>query len=307
MSMWRLTEIIDPPKPSPEGANKTIRVFAQDDPGSPGTLILRSIDSDGNVGDYVGPIGPIGPIGPDGPPGTVASQSVADINNPVEIESLTLIGIGASVFTFQTVGAGGADLGANYLYDANGPAKNAPFVMNTGDGGTSRWIAAVSRFTQTPSTAANGDRFITAAEITKLTSLSTVKEKFFSPNNDTANQDNYGVRSAGSTAQSFFSFMIPEDFVSLISLDIILFVQSTVGPVDIDLNSSYGLVGQDRIFNAESDTTTTYNFTADQIAEIDASVVFSSLVAGHICGLNVDHNGIGATAKYLGIKMRYNV
>jgi len=311
MSSTRWTEqSSNLPAPGEDNGKKTVEVFAKDDPANPGTTVPTAIDSDGNVSTFVGPQGVQGDQGipgPTGPPGTLAVETVADINNPTELEVLTLLGVGSDVIAHQVIGAGISDVTTNYLYDADGPAKNAPFVMNTGDGGTTRWVAAVSRFTQTGPDAADGSRFISNAEIIKLANLSTIKEKFFSPNNDIANFDDYSVRTAGSTAQSYFTFLIPEDFVSLVSLDIILFITSTIGPVDIDLISSYALVGQDRLFNAETDTATTYNFTASEISEIDASVVFSSLVGGHICGLHIDHNAIGGTAKYLGLKMRYNV
>lgn len=175
MSFWRFTEQAgDPPQPSPEGIKKTIRVFAKDDPAAPGTTIVASVDSAGNAGDFQGPKGDqgdTGAIGPIGPPGTISSQFVADILNPTEIESLTLAGVGRELITHQVVGSSGPDVMAVYSYDADGPAKNAPYVMNTGDGGTTRWISRGGRFHQTPPNAANGDRFITAAEIIKLNTL----------------------------------------------------------------------------------------------------------------------------------------
>lgn len=77
---------------------------------------------------------------------------------------------------------------------------------------------------------------------------------------------------------------------------------------DIDLFSEYALLGENMATNAESDTTTVYDLTgtADEItAVLDLSVVFSSLAAGHFCGVQVDHNGIGGGIDYIGIRFIY--
>jgi len=148
------------------------------------------------------------------------------------------------------------------------------------------------------------------AEKTKLAGIDTgaevnTKEKFFSPGSDTANQDNYSHRSAGSTAQSYLAFHIPHDFVSLSTLELVYFNTSALVAVDIDLNSSYAAIGEAQTTHQESDTVTTYTSNANEIDVIDLAVVFSSLTANDFCGINIDHNGIGATQRYLGIRLRY--
>lgn len=310
MSIEITQQAAAPVKPREDNGKKTVIVFAKDDPGSPGTTVLGSIDSDDQEGDYKGPKGidgDQGVPGPAGPPGTIAVQFVVDANNPTELEVLTLLGIGSEVVAHQKVGANGTDLVTAYFYDESGPVKNAPFVMNTGDGGDTRWVAQVSKFTNIGSVAADGSRFITVAEAAAIAAIvPPTKQKYFSVFSDTASQDNYGVRSAGSTAQTFFTFQIPHDFVSLISLQAVYFNSSSLVTVDIDLNSNYGALGEDRANHQESDTTTTYSSNANEISSLDISVVFSSLAAGDFCGVNVDHNGIGATSKYLGILLRYN-
>ena len=75
--------------------------------------------------------------------------------------------------------------------------------------------------------------------------------------------------------------------------------------VDIDLDSSYALIGEDRTTNQESDTTTTYSATANIMSELDISGVFSSLAANHKCGLRIVQNNIGSTIKYLRLEGRY--
>jgi len=132
------------------------------------------------------------------------------------------------------------------------------------------------------------------------------KHKFFSAGADTANSDGYSVRSAGSTAQSYFTFKVPHDFTSLTSIELIGFSSGSFSVQDIDLNSSYGSIGEDRTTHQESDTTSTYSATVNLLTAIDLAGVLSSLVAGDFVGIHVDHNGIGTTQKYLGIDMRYS-
>lgn len=160
MSEFTLTEqSVDPPKPGTDDGKKTVTVFGKDSTATPGTTIPASIDSDNNVGDFKGDQGDqgvIGPPGPTGPPGTLSVQIVVNISNPTELEALTLLAVGSDIIAHQVIGAGASDLVTMYLYDDDGPAKNAPFVMNTGDGGTTRWIATSGRFFNSNITMADG-------------------------------------------------------------------------------------------------------------------------------------------------------
>jgi len=154
-------------------------------------------------------------------------------------------------------------------------------------------------------------KFTTAAEITKLAGIAAgaevnLKELWFSPGADNGNQDSYAVDSVTSNGAAHFAFRVPSDFVSLVTLEVVLFTNGNVVTGDIDLNSSYAAVGEDRVTNMESDTTATYNFTADEISVIDISGVFTSIAANDLCGLEVDQNGLGTTAHYLGIRLRYS-
>lgn len=197
MSFWKLTQQSSaPPQPSKDSGKKTIRVFGQDDPANPGTVIIRSIDSDGNIGDYDGPQGEQGiqgDTGATGAPGTLATQDVENISNPTEIESLTLAGTGRDIIAHKVVGASGADLITRYAYDANGPAKNAPYVMNTGDGGTTRWVAVGANFFNNEPASAAGGRFITSAEIAQLASIPKPEMMFHGGVNDVGSDSIIGV------------------------------------------------------------------------------------------------------------------
>jgi len=143
-------------------------------------------------------------------------------------------------------------------------------------------------------------------EVTINNTILPTKEKFFSPGSDTSNTDNYSNKTSGSTAQSYMAFHIPHDFISLVSLELVYFNTTALVAVDIDLNSSYGALGEAQTNHQESDTVTTYSSNANELDSIDLSPVFSLLAANDFCGINIDHNGIGSTQRYLGIRMRYN-
>lgn len=161
--------------PSEDNGTRTVTFFAADDTGQ---LRPKGRDSDGNLIEFIGPSGAqgvsgdTGPQGPEGAPGTVSLQDVADISNPTEIEVLTLMGVGRSLFVRQDVAVSG-DIFTNYVYDDSGPVRNPPYVMDTGDGGTTRWIANTSHFTQHSPMAADGSRFINVAEISKLAGIAS--------------------------------------------------------------------------------------------------------------------------------------
>lgn len=83
MSKIRLTQLsADPSQPSTDNGTKTALIYLVDDSGSP---VPKTIDSDGNINDFVGPqgpTGPAGPTGPQGPAGSLAKLSVANIDDP---------------------------------------------------------------------------------------------------------------------------------------------------------------------------------------------------------------------------------
>lgn len=129
-----------------------------------------------------------------------------------------------------------------------------------------------------------------------------------------SNQSNttltYAVCNISGAANDDFTFTIPLDFTSLVSLKMIFIPTSGASGSgkDIDLTSNYATPGEPANTHSESDVGTVYDFTGldDEMSDIiDVSVVFSSISAGDYCGLNVDHKGIGGTIGYLGVQLRY--
>lgn len=122
------------------------------------------------------------------------------------------------------------------------------------------------------------------------------------------NFGDYRGRNLGNNSNFNFSFMVPADFASLISLEAICInvAATPTAAADIDLFSDYGLLGQQSNFNSESDITSVYTVPAvGELFAIDLSSVFTSLAVNHFCGVNIDHNGVGGNIFYLGIRTIY--
>lgn len=123
------------------------------------------------------------------------------------------------------------------------------------------------------------------------------------------NYNDYRTRGIGSSGTFRLNFSVPTDFGTLTSIEAI--VAPTGGSAasgrDIDLFSDYGAIGESTTNHSESDTTITFDFSgsADEWTAMDLSSVFSSLAAGDQCGIFIDHNAVGGTVEYLGIRLIY--
>jgi len=119
----------------------------------------------------------------------------------------------------------------------------------------------------------------------------------------------FAVNLVATDGQGHFSFYIPDEFVSLVSLKIIGIVQPAAAGAgkDIDLFSNYAQHGELYNAHAESEVANTYDLTGlgDRLWELDLSPVFSVLAAGDHCGLQIDHNLIGGSIGYLNIELVY--
>ena len=155
----------------------------------------------------------------------------------------------------------------------------------------------------------NNKKRVTAQEVADLPQ-SIVMERWFAGTDYNAIIGDYRAENILTNGVKRFTFAVPADFGTLVSLDLIGIPSAGADGAgrDIDLSSDYALVGEASNTNSESDTTTTYDLTGTtgQITAVaDLSVVFSSLAAGHVCGVAVTHNAIGGTIAYLGIRLRY--
>jgi hypothetical protein len=120
-----------------------------------------------------------------------------------------------------------------------------------------------------------------------------------------ANLGDFETLSQASNGSGRMTFSVPDDFVSLVSVAMVAIPAGTNAAANIDLTSDYGAVGEAFNNHSESDAAITFNLVTNTMTEMDVSSVFSSLAAGDKCGLFFNHQGIGITVHYLGVKLRY--
>lgn len=125
--------------------------------------------------------------------------------------------------------------------------------------------------------------------------------------NTSAARTPYPTRAAGSTAQTYFSFVVPLNYTSADTAKIYAIAGATAGSLDIDVVINYADPATE-VYNANSasDTTTLYATTVDEFLVIDFTTLMSGISAGDVVGVNVDHNGIGQTNYYTGLQLIYN-
>jgi len=157
----------------------------------------------------------------------------------------------------------------------------------------------------------NGDRLYNIESV----AIWIMTKEYFGPGNTvyfTVDWNNvyngFKNRSIAGTGNHDFSFVIPADFKSLVSLKLIGIVTSgSAGSgKSVTLNSTYAKDGESYSQHTESDTDV-YEIAASAglIGSLDLSAVFTSIEAGDLCGVNVDHNAIGGYVYYLAIELKY--
>jgi hypothetical protein len=156
-------------------------------------------------------------------------------------------------------------------------------------------------------TRVNGDLEVTGA--VKGT-IGEEKEVFF----EADYADNLGdlrTRNVGGTSLFRFTFRVPSDFVSLVSLKLQGYISAGAAQNnrDIDLDSDYGGAGEAYNNHSESDPNSTYNLStySGKLYEFDISGLFNSpgITAGDTCGLKASHNNLGGVIDYTGIVLKY--
>jgi hypothetical protein len=132
------------------------------------------------------------------------------------------------------------------------------------------------------------------------------KHKFISGAEYNANFGNFRVRSIAGTGAFRFTFNVPLDFVSLVSIEAIGIPAFTGDAKNIDLASDYGAIGETYNTHSESDTISTYSgFVTNKVYALNLASVFTALAAGDYCGVLIDHVTIGGSINYLGILLKY--
>lgn len=132
---------------------------------------------------------------------------------------------------------------------------------------------------------------------------------FFMGTDYDASLGDYRVLDLGASGSGRFTFIIPDDFNSLIDIRTIASPEAGAnGPgKDIDLFSEYGNNGEVINNHAESDVVSTFEIAAVALTwgGYSLSSVFSTLAAQDRCGVRVVHNALGASVSYIGIELTY--
>lgn len=116
----------------------------------------------------------------------------------------------------------------------------------------------------------------------------------------------YATAAAITNGSAYYSFHIPADFTSLISVEVFCIPASTSATLDIDILVNYAAAGE--LFNANSatDTTSTYDFTASTIFQFNITSLLSGVSADDMVGVEFDQNSIGQTVQYLPMHINYS-
>jgi len=144
------------------------------------------------------------------------------------------------------------------------------------------------------------------ADALHVHSVASAIKEFFHPANPSTNFGNYRVRAVATNGNHNFNLMVPSDFASLVSVEMIFISGGTFVAQNIDLSSEYGAIGEQNDNHAETDVAFTTSGTADETGSYSLASVLSSLAAGDFVGINIDHQGIGTSLNYLGIRLIYN-
>lgn len=105
--------------------------------------------------------------------------------------------------------------------------------------------------------------------------------------------------------KTYIEFHLPDDYVSLTSLEVVLFSSATDASVDIDFVTTYGAGGEARNTHSGSSTGTTYNLTKDRITEISITSLVSSGAAQDYVGIEIENNDAATIIYVMCVKIVY--
>lgn len=130
------------------------------------------------------------------------------------------------------------------------------------------------------------------------------REIFFNTQQNGNSGDHAVVSAAATGGVGRIEFTAPADLSVVVALELIVIPGNTSAAANFDLDSDYAAVGQAKTTHSESDTTTTYDITTDELFAIDLTGVFALLAAGDACGVKLTNNEASAV-QVLGVRLRY--
>ena len=146
--------------------------------------------------------------------------------------------------------------------------------------------------------------FMSATDKQALDDLGT-RYTFYPAWGTISNIGAFAVVSVGANSQTFMTFHIPGDFVSLVTANIVAIPVATFTNQNIDLFTDYGAAGEAYNTHSESDITSVYSGTANVLLRLNLNAILTQISAGDFVGVEVDHNAIGTTIGYLGVELEY--
>ena len=134
------------------------------------------------------------------------------------------------------------------------------------------------------------------------------KEVFFpmvDPGGAPFYEGNFSVYVAGPAGTVGTTFKTPNDFSSVLKVEVILIPEANDAAMDIDVATDFAAVGEARNTHTASDAASTYAVTDDQIFAMDITSLFSALQADDYVGVKITNNDGVDDIQVLGIRFQY--
>jgi hypothetical protein len=124
----------------------------------------------------------------------------------------------------------------------------------------------------------------------------------FSADNGNDERGAFATKIITQNAQGNLTSRFSGRFSKILKVALICIPQSTGTGLDIDITVEHSGLGEDFDIHTASDTSSTYDFVANEITEIDITALFAGVADdGDYIGVNIDHQNIGQSVDYLGI------
>jgi len=134
-----------------------------------------------------------------------------------------------------------------------------------------------------------------------------IVEKWLNATDYDSDLGDFRVQTILANDQHRFTFAIPRDAAYITGLELVVIPTGGAAGAgkSITLNSDYGQPGELYTNHSASNTATYTIPAADTIFTLSLLPVFGSVAANDQCGVEVDHNAIGGSMYYLGVRIRY--
>jgi len=101
------------------------------------------------------------------------------------------------------------------------------------------------------------------------------------------------------------SFVVPDDFASLVQASIVIITLVTQGTANYDTYSYHDQVGETVGTTLESNTVSTYNVVANKFFEVDISGILSGVAAGDYCSASIALRDAAHDFECVGLRIKY--